>query len=197
VKVLVGCKESGVVRDAFIARGHDAGSNDLIPARNGGPHLQMDVEVALYEKPWDIIILHPTCTAVSLSGNGTYGGTQEREDQLKWILQLWQKAKDVASVGCCIENPLSVIWPVIRWVCTSQQYVQPYMFGHPEKKKTGLGLWNLSPLLPTNDVKREALALPTKERERMFFMPPSPTRKRDRSATYTGIAAAMAEQWGG
>lgn len=188
MKVLVGCEESGKVRDAFARLGHDAWSNDLIPARNGGNHLQWNVFDALTRRRWDIIVLHPPCTALSLSGNRWYGKKmprhQERLDAIDWTIKLWKLAKDVAKVGCALENPTSVIWQHIG----QPQYIQPNQFGHGEQKKTGILTYNLPPLKPTNIVEGRE--------QRVWRMAPGPNRKRDRSETYQGIADAMAEQWG-
>ena len=189
MRVLVGCEESGKVRDAFAALGHDAWSNDIIPARNGGKHLQMCVTKAIVEYGnWDLIILHPDCTKIAVSGNRWYGrgkeGYQGRLNALEWTRELF----NLAARSCervCLENPVGVLG-VLRGI--SPQYVQPYQFGHSETKKTGLWLHGLPPLIPTNIVE------PTEQR--IWKMPPSPTRKRDRSETYQGIADAMANQWG-
>ncbi len=189
MRVLIGCEESGVVRDAFIARGHDAWSNDIQPARKGGPHLQMCVTEAIRNHgPWDIIILHPDCTALSLSGNRWYGARMPRNVErilaIDWTAQLWDLARYSAKVGCGLENPTGVIWKHIG----KPQYIQPYQFGHGESKKTGILTYNLPRLIPTNEVEGRE--------QRVWKMGPSPTRKRDRSETYQGIADAMAEQWG-
>ena len=188
-RVLVGCEESGKVRDAFLKRGHDAWSNDLKPARNGGPHLQICVMEAIeHHGPWDIIILHPDCTAMAVCGNKTYGKFsqkhQERLDQIEWTKRLWELAKRHARIGCALENPVSVIFTHLR----KAQYIQPWQFGHGETKKTGILAHNLPPLVPTNIVDGRE--------QRIWKMAPSPTRKRDRSETYQGIADAMADQYG-
>lgn len=200
MRILVGCEESGKVRDAFLKRGHDAYSNDIIPARNGGPHLQMDVMLALDHGPWDLAILHPDCTAMAVSGNRTYGEGKpdhwEREAQVEWTVALWEKAKRVVKKGVVLENPASVIFPVLRKRGAIVQYIHPWQFGHPEQKKTGLALYNLSKLVETNNVYKEMMALTATERERVFRMPPGPNRKRDRSETFQGIADALADQYG-
>lgn len=189
MKVLAGCEESGKVRNAFIKRGHDAYSCDVIPARDNGPHLQMDVKLAIKNYgPWDLIILFPDCTAMSLSGNRWYGRNMpfysKRIEAINWTIDLWELAKKHCLIGCALENPTSVIWRYIG----IPQYIQPHDFGHGETKKTGILTYNLPPLFSTNKV--------TGRENRIWKMPPSPTRKRDRSETYTGIATAMAEQWG-
>lgn len=189
MRVLIGCEESGKVRDAFLARGHDAWSNDLTPSRNAGPHLQMDVMDAIVLHEWDIIILHPDCTKLTLSGNRWYGRQspryQERLDAIAWTVKLWELANKVAKVGVCLENPTGVL---NRWLDVEPQWIQPWMFGHGETKRTGLWLKGLQKLKPTNVVRGRE--------QRIWNMPPRKTRKRDRSETYDGIATAFAEQWG-
>ncbi len=138
--------------------------------------------------PWDLIILHPPCTYLSLSGNRWYGkGTSKhffREFTIEWTKNLWQCAKDNSRIGSAIENPTSVLWNYIG----KPQYIQPWQFGHGEVKKTGILTHRLPPLIPTHVVEgREP---------RVWKMPPSEHRARDRSETYKGIAEAMAQQWG-
>jgi hypothetical protein len=162
----------------------------LIPARNGGPHLQMDVMVAITEcGPWDIIILFPDCTAMTLSGNRTYAFGKPkyylRQKAIWWTEQLWKLAKKHARIGCALENPTSVLWKANGW---KPKYIQPYEFGHGETKKTGILTDRLPALNPTKHVSGR--------KQRVWKMGPSPTRKRDRSETYDGIADAMGEQWG-
>lgn len=189
MRVLVGCEESGKVRDAFEKLGHDAWSNDLIPARNGGNHLMMDVRYAITEYgPWDIIILFPECTAMCLSGNRWYGKGMPHNDKrieaVVWTNSTWQLAKKHSRVGCALENPTGVLWPVIG----TPQFIQPWMFGHGETKKTGILTDRLPSLKPTKIVSGRA--------HRIWKMAPGPNRKRDRSETFQGIADAMATQWG-
>lgn len=200
MKVLVGCEESGKVRDAFLRRGHNAWSNDLIPARNGGPHLQMDVMAALWEQDWDLAILHPDCTAMAVSGNRYYAKGKadywQREDAMAWTLRLWMLARHRTKVGVVLENPASVIFPVLELYGARVQYIHPWQHGHMEQKKTGLALDRLPLLKETNNVYDEMMKLPSKERERIWNMPPGPNRKRDRSETFDGIAEAWADQYG-
>lgn len=197
LRALIACEESGVVRDAFARRGWDAWSNDLQPARHGGQHLQMDCLHAVEEYgPWDIIIFHPPCTALSVSGNRHYGIGKpkhaERIASIHWTVGMWERICGVAAIGACLENPVSIIW---QHIDQRPQWIQPYMFGHPEQKKTGLALWELPPLKATNDVQLEMHCLPRNVRERVHYMAPSATRARDRSETYSGVAEAMANQW--
>jgi hypothetical protein len=145
MRVLVGCEESGVVRDAFRAKGHEAWSCDLIPSENNTYHLEMDVMEAIRLGPWDLIILHPECTHLALSGNRWYGrgtgGHHKRVEAVRWTARLWKLAKANAP-RVALENPTSVIFPILKRE-VPVQYIQPYEYGHREKKKTGFALYNL------------------------------------------------------
>lgn len=200
MKVLVACEYSGRVRDAFIAQGHDVMSCDLLPTDVPGPHHQGDIIEFLNGKPdgyYDLIIAHPECTKLCVSGNSTYGEGkpkhQMRIDSAKWTEAFWglctRKAERVA-----FENPVGVLARLTSMPKAS--YVQPYQFGHAEQKKTGLHLHNLPPLITTDDVYDEMMKLPRSVRERMHYLPPSPDRWKIRSTTYSGVADAMADQWG-
>ena len=197
MKVLVACEYSGRVRDAFLARGHDAWSCDLLPT-DADPtfHHQGDVYEVLNEQ-WDLIIAHPPCTALAVSGNAWYGECkpkyQERLASVEWTKALWHRCKCLAD-RVCFENPVGVLTRLGG--LPKPKYVQPWMFGHPEQKKTGLILHNLPPLIATNNVQEEMLLLPDNERQRLHYLPPSKDRWKIRSTTFQGIADAMAEQWG-
>lgn len=200
LKVLIACEFSGVEREAFRARGHDAISCDLLPTEQPGPHHQCDIVEFLQTVPshyWDIIILHPTCTRLCVSGNRYYGkGTQgytKRLESAKWTESLWNLAK-LKEKRCALENPVGVLTSLTS--LPKPQYIQPWMFGHTEKKKTALFLHNLPNLLPTNNVFEEVARLPKKETEKVFYASPSKDRWKKRSLSYTGIADAMADQWG-
>jgi len=136
---------------------------------------------------WDLIILHPDCTAMALSGNRWYGINMPRHAErlaaVDWTVNLWHLAIQHAD-KVALENPASVVFRHLG----GAQFVQPWQFGHGEVKRTGFALHNLPKLAPTDIVDGRA--------ERVWRMPPSPTRKRDRSITYQGIADAMAGQWG-
>ncbi len=185
--VLVGCEESQIVTQAFRARGIEAYSCDLQPTR-GNPdwHYQQDIMDVIPTRRWHRIILHPDCTAMAVSGNRWYGCGMPRHAEriaaIEWTLNLWDTAKEWGD-GVALENPVSVIFKYLDNV----QYIQPWQFGHGETKKTGLALHNLKPLTPTNIVEGRE--------QRIWKMAPSPTRKRDRSATFPGIADAFATQW--
>lgn len=198
--VLVGCEESQAVTQEFRALGHEAWSCDLKPTR-GNPdwHLQEDVFKAIQRMGWDLIILHPDCTAMAVSGNRYYakgtGGYRKRLEAIDWTMKLWSCAKD-ASPRVVLENPRSVIFPHLRRVGAHVQYIQPYEFGHPETKSTGLALYGVKPLTHTNNVYEKMMLLPKKERHKIWYCSPGKNRKRDRSETYKGLAKAMATQWG-
>ena len=185
MRVLVACESSGKVREAFRALGHDAWSNDILPADDGSDfHIQGDC-VDVIKRGWDLIVMHPPCTALAVSGNRWYGRGmpkhQNRLDSIKWTVDLFNMAKEYAP-RVAMENPVGVI-PI-----PVTQYIHPWQFGHGETKKTGLWLHGLPELEPTNIV--------TGREQRVWKLPPSADRWKIRSETYKGIAKAMAEQWG-
>lgn len=198
MRVFVACEYSGRVRDAFIKMGHDAWSCDLLPSESFlGPHYQGDVFDMLNQE-WDLIIAHPPCTALTVAGNKWYGEGQpkyqERLDSAAWTERLWNACKKAAK-KVCFENPVGVLARLTS--IPKASYIQPYWFSHLEQKKTGLHLYELPELKETNNVYDEMMLLPKRERERMFHLPPSKDRWKIRSTTYSGVADAMAEQWGG
>ncbi len=188
MRVLVACEESQTVCRAFRDKGHEAFSNDLLPTSGDHPewHLQMDcwAAVMLCEPGWDIIIMHPPCTYLAVSGNAHYADSLQRDKAIDWTKRLFWRAIDRCH-KVCLENPVGVL---SRYMRPPNQYVQPWQFGHPETKKTGLWLHNLPKLIPTNIVEGRE--------QRIWKMAPSPERAKMRSKTYEGIARAMAEQWG-
>jgi len=199
MRVLVGCEESQAVTIAFRNLGHEAYSCDIQDCSGGHPewHIKKDIVKTLYTYGlWDLIILHPDCTAMSLSGNKWYGVGkpyhQKRLDAIYWTTALWDLAKNKSS-KVVLENPTSVIF---QHLFSPVQYIQPYQFGHMEQKKTGLALHGVQPLVETDNVYEKMMILPKKEREKIWYMPPSADRKKNRSKTYRGIAEAMAQQWG-
>lgn len=202
MEVLIGCEYSGIVRDAFLRRGHDAWSNDIIDTESKPQrHIKGDVVDAIKSKDrWDLIIIHIPCTAMGVCGNGTYGKGKprhnERLEAIEWSLYVWDAACEV-SENVVMENPASVLFPILRNDRDADiQYIQPYQFGHMEQKKTGLALRGVNRLTPTMDVYEEMMMLPKKERERVFYMSPSADRGKERARFYDGIANAMADQWG-
>jgi hypothetical protein len=183
MKILIACEFSGVVRDAFIGGGHDAMSCDLLPTETPGPHYQGDVRDVL-DYPWDLMIAHPPCTHLSVSGARHFADKRLDGRQQSAVSFFMRLAKaDIPRIA--IENPVCVMSTLWR---KPDQTIQPWEFGHGETKATCLWLKNLPPLQPTDIVPgREA---------RVWKMPPSDTRGLERSRTYTGVAKAMAAQWG-
>lgn len=180
MKVIIACEFSGIVRDAFIAAGHDACSCDLLPTESPGPHLQCNV-MEILDEGWDLMIAHPPCTYLAVSGARWF---KDRIPQQIAALAFVKDLMDAPIPHICIENPVSVISTRIR---KPDQIVHPWMFGHPETKATCLWLKNLPKLIPTNIVEGRA--------NRVHREPPSKDRWKNRSRTYTGIAAAMADQF--
>ena len=193
MKILVACEYSGVVRDAFIKRGHDAMSCDLLPTDAPGPHYQGDV-FDIINDGWDLMIAHPPCTYLSVSGmHWTTRGLRDpqlTEDALAFVQRLM--AAPIKRIA--IENPISVISSRIR---KPDQIIQPWWFGHDASKKTCLWLIDLPPLKPTDMLPGDAKTRRGNQTASgQNKLPPSKDRWKIRSATYKGIADAMAEQWG-
>lgn len=219
MKVLIACENSGVVRDAFVKRGHHAFSCDLLPTEKPGLHIQGDVLEIINDPTWDLMIAHPPCTYLSISGmHWTTRGLRDKqltEDALQFVLHLM----NAPIQRICIENPVSIISTRIR---KPDQTIQPWQFGHNESKKTCLWLKNLPMLKPTVTVRGQIhccgnlidqsnpfFVCPTcggnnrlkmKHENQTFSgqnkLPPSKDRWKIRSKTYPGIADAFAEQWG-
>jgi hypothetical protein len=199
MRVLVGCEFSGVVRDAFIDAGHEAWSCDRLPSESDkGPHYQADIiNTLLTTSPWDLIILHPPCTYMAVSGNRWYGKGQKhhwkRESAIRWTLDLWRLAK-LRGERVVLENPVSALSGAWR---KPDQYFQPHQFGVKECKKTGLWLHGVEPLEPENALEPpERGSLEHHEWQRIWYMSPSEDRGKERSRFYPEVAAAMARQWG-
>lgn len=189
MKVAVLCEFSGIARDAFIARGHDAVSCDLLPSDRPGPHIQGDCR----EQDWagyDLFICFPTCTRLCNSGvrwlheRDLWAEMRAGAEFFKWCLNLGKQY----DAACVCENP--VMHKYAREIVGRgpDQIIQPWMFGHGETKATGLWLDGVPKLEPTNIVEGR--------HGRVHREPPGPDRWRRRSETYPGVAAAMAEQWG-
>jgi hypothetical protein len=182
MKVLVACEFSGLVRDAFIAGGHDAWSCDLLRSEREGPHFQQDVLEILDRRAWDLMIAFPPCTHLAVSGARWFKDKRtEQENALDFVRVLM----DAPIPRIAIENPIGVISSRIR---KPDQIIQPWYFGHGEVKATCLWLNNLPPLVPTNMVAGRT--------PRVHYASPGPDRWKERSRTLPGIAAAMADQWG-
>jgi hypothetical protein len=186
MKVLVACEFSGIVRDAFTARGHDAISCDILPTESPGKHYQGDV-LDLLGQQWDLIIAHPPCTRLTNAG-------------VRWLHErnLWPELADACDFfrlfldhpcpRIAVENPIPHKYAVEQIGRNYDQLIQPWQFGHGETKAICLWLKGLPRLIPTDEVEgREA---------RVHRMPPGPDRAKERSRFFTGVAKAMAEQWG-
>lgn len=182
MRVLVACEYSGIVRDAFIVAGHDAMSCDLLDTERSGPHYKGDVRDVL-NYPWDLMIAHPPCTDLSVSGARHFEAKRidGRQQASVSFFMLLAKA-DIPQIA--IENPVCIMSSLWR---KPDQVIQPYQFGHGETKATCLWLKGLPKLRPTNIVDGRE--------HRVHRMPPSPDRWKERSRTYQGIADAMAHQW--
>jgi len=180
-KILIACEFSGIVREAFRKLGYDAWSCDLLPSEIPSPyHVQGDV-LEIINQGWDMMIAHPPCTHLAVSGARWFKDKQiEQAQALEFVKQLLNAPIERIA----LENPISIISSRIR---KPDQIIQPWMFGHGETKATCLWLKNLPKLIPTNVVGgREA---------KVHNMPPSKDRWKERSRTYQGIADAMAQQW--
>jgi len=195
MKVLIACEYSGIVRDAFAAKGHDAWSCDILPTESPGNHFQGDVLEHL-DKGWDLMIAHPPCTHLAVSGARWF-----TEGKKSWSLQedaldFVRKLLDAPIDKIALENPVSVISTKIK---KPNQIIQPFEYGHDVTKRTCLWLKNLPNLKPTKIVKPDIVLVNGKKMSRMHyesFKLPSKERSKVRSKFYTGIAEAMADQWG-
>ena len=183
MKVLIACEYSGRVRDAFLSRGHEAMSCDLLPTDSLGPHYQGDVSDVI-GNGWDLMICHPPCTHLAVSGARHFAAKKAsgvQDEALEFVRMLLNA--NIPKIA--LENPVSIISSRIR---KPDQIIQPWQFGHGETKATCLWLKGLPPLTPTDIVEGRS--------DRIHKMPPSPDRWKLRSTTYQGIADAMAAQWG-
>lgn len=191
MRVLVACEFSGRVRDAFLKVGCDAWSCDLLPTEVKGPHIQDDVLNHL-DEGWDLMIAHPPCTHLAVSGAKHFHKKAKRQRKaLEFVLQLL----NAPIHRICLENPVSVI---STRICKPTQIIQPWMFGHKSSKRTCLWLKRLPKLEPTElvfkgsyDVTRSGKRIPS-----WYNIGPSPDRWKVRSSTLKGVASAMALQWG-
>jgi hypothetical protein len=200
MNILIAMETSGVTRKAFetFAAYNNLSWNiiscDLLPADDGAAnHIVGDAIEVIKSKQWDLILAHPPCTALAVSGNAWYGKdmpkNNKRLEAIQWTTDLWNLIKDHSKFAV-MENPVGVL------PFKASQYIQPYEFGHPESKKTGLWLHNLPKLIPTNNVKEVYDTLPRKEQMKMHYLSPSKNRWKLRSKTYQGIGEAIATQYG-
>ena len=198
MRVLIACERSGVVRDAFAMRGHDAWSCDIEPSERSGNHLIGDIREFLKED-WDLMIAHPPCTRLCVTGNKWYKSEyshrfpnihQEREEAIQFFMTL----ADAPIPHICIENPVGIMSTLYR---KPDQIIQPFQFGHPEPKKTCLWLKGLPPLQPTKLVEPDYFVSKSGKKLARWYYMPSYTKERQimRSRTFQGIADAMADQW--
>ena len=192
MKILIACEFSGTVRDAFIAKGHEAWSCDILPSESNGNHIQGNVLEHL-DKGWDLMIAHPPCTYLSNAGaRFLYPKKVLNEDRYKLGLkakELFMALYNAPIDKICVENPIaSKIFDLPK----RTQIIQPYEYGHPIQKKTCLWLKNLNPLKPTNLIKmRQSTKIPGN-----WFNKGGKDRQKNRSKFFSGIAKGMAEQWG-
>ena len=205
MNILIAMETSGVTRRAFkkFSKNNNLNWNiyscDLLPADDDGAgggsgyHIIGDAIEVIRELQWDLILVHPPCTALAVSGNAWYGIGMEKHSKrleaIEWTTDLWNFVKDHSRFAV-MENPVGVL------PFKPTQYIQPYEFGHPESKKTGLWLHNLPKLVATNNVKDIHDSLPRKERMKMHYLSPSKNRWKIRSKTYQGIGDAIANQYG-
>ena len=193
MKVLVACEYSGTVREAFAKKGHDSWSCDLLPTDiPSDKHIQDDCLKVIASQKWDLIIGHPPCTYLTVSNSKNWAKLQANGKQqaaIDFVLAIW----DADCPRICIENPVGALSTRSR-MGKPTQYVQPYEFGHPEQKKTGLWLKGLPKLVGTKFI--DVSGLPKKDVQRLHYLPPSKDRWKLRSKTYQGIADCMASTWG-
>jgi hypothetical protein len=187
MKVLIACEFSGRVRDAFIARGHEAMSCDLLPSEAPGPHYQGDV-MDIINDGWDLMIAHPPCTRLCNSGV-CWLEKRNLWDDMRKGAGFFKTLLDADIQKIAIENPIPHKYALEIIGRKYDQIIQPFQFGHGETKATCLWLKNLPKLQPANIVEGRE--------QRLHRLPPGPERWKNRSRTYQGIANAMAEQWGG
>ncbi len=182
MKVLIACEFSGIVRDAFALRGHDAWSCDLLPTERPGQHIRGNV-LTVINAGWDLMIAHPPCTYLSASGARWWKKKQTEQEEAVEFARL---LLDCSIPKIALENPIGKLSTAIR---KPDQIIHPWQFGHGETKATCLWLRGLPLLQPTRIVEGRVA--------RIHHMVPSPSRWKERSRTYLGIADAIAEQWGG
>lgn len=183
MKIIIGCEFSGIVREAFKKRGHDAWSCDLLETEIPGQHYKGDIRDMLSQS-WDIGIFHPPCNDLAVSGARWF--PEKRADgRQQAAITFFMMLINANIPKIAVENPIGIMSSLYQ---KPNQIIQPWQYGHGETKATCLWLKNLPPLLPTNIVSGR--------KPRVHLMPPSPDRWKNRSRTLQGIADAMAQQWG-
>lgn len=194
MRVLVGCEFSGTVRDAFSALGHNAWSCDLLPTDVPGQHIQGDV-LEILGDGWDLAIFHPPCTYLTVAANGWHAKSPEREPLRVEAAQFFMDCYNAPIRRICVENPVGVMSTRFR---APDQIIQPWMFGHPDRKATCFWLRGLPELQATNRVAPEevkGVSPKGKKYYSMNWLPQTKDRWKIRSKTFPGIARAMADQW--
>ncbi len=195
MRVLIACEYSGVVREAFAKLGHDAWSCDILPSDFPGKHIQDDVLNHL-EDGWDLMIAHPPCTFLCNSGVCHLYTDKGRFKKMQEGALFFKKLLDAPIPMIAVENPIMHKYAVEIIGRRQDQVIQPFMFGHPERKATCLWLKNLPLLKPTKSVQKEMESLPKSKSQRIHYTSPGKDRWKIRSKTFEGIANAMATQWG-
>ena len=195
MKILIGCEESGRVREAFRGVGHDAWSCDLLPCTENPSkyHIQDDLIKVIKSEKWDMIIAFPPCTHLAISGAKYFPekiADGRQQSAIDFVEAIW----DADCPRIAIENPVGVLSTKSK-LGKASQYIQPYWFGEKQRKKTGLWLKGLPKLVPTDMVDISKVS--EKELNKLYYLAPSPTRALERSKTFHGVANAMAQQWGG
>ena len=188
MKVLIACEYSGIVRDAFIAEGHDAISCDLLPTERPGPHIQGDVR-SLLREPWDLVIAHPPCTILANIGQQWLWKKPGRWAQLIEAAAFFNDCYCANAPMVAVENPRPHPW-AIKIIGKPDQYVQPWHYGEPYSKGVGLWLRGLPPLMG---------GMVHTDRQLWYagqFGGGVVTTAKEAAQTFRGIAAAMAKQWG-
>ena len=184
MKILIACEFSGIVREAFRKRGHDAWSCDLLPSEQEGKHYRDDVLKYINLKQWDLILAFPPCTHLAVSG-ARYFAQKKVDGRQQFGIDFFMQFVNAPANKICIENPVGIMSSHYR---KPDQIIQPWHFGHQCTKATCLWLKNLTLLKPENIVEGRE--------QRIWKLPPTENRAKLRSETYIGIANAMANQWG-
>lgn len=192
--MLVACEFSGIVRDAFIAQGHDAMSVDLLPTERPGPHYQGDVAQILSGEVFDLMVAHPPCQYLANSGVRWLKDNRTRWIDMEYAAWFFRRLLEAPVPRVAVENPVMHKYAVNLIGRKHDQTIQPWQFGEDASKRTCLWLRGLPPLEPTEILKKERYANQTPSGQNKLG--PSPDRAKERARTYPGIAAAMAEQWG-
>ncbi len=195
MKILIACEFSGIVRDSFKDKGHDVISCDLLPTEKQGKHYQGDI-FDIIDNDFDMMIAHPPCTYLSNSGVSWLYRQEDRWNKMELASMFFKRLLESDIDKIAIENPIQHKYAREIIGKKYNQIIQPWQFGHTEKKSTCLWLKNLPSLAEENNVKEEMELLPKNKQQRLHYLPPSKDRWKLRSTTYQGIANAMANQWG-